>query len=303
MPKNPNKINLRPAEQQRLKLTKTQQKRIKALYERAAREVAEQAKRAPRVPSDRLKKYYLKQLQTQLNDALGKIQTEMDTTVRESMRDTASAVIEDNLAFLKKVGMPLGLAFAHVPDDIVRTVATGQLYQGRWSLSSAIWKHIRKNQKDIQTIIAQGIAQNKSAYEIAKDLEKYVDPAAKKDWNWSKVYPSVSKKVDYNAQRLSRTMISHAYQQAFIQATQKNPFITKYQWISAGDKRTCPICEARDGNYYAKDELPLDHPNGRCTVVAVIENSYEEIADRIADWVQGQDDAALDAFASCLEGK
>ena len=256
MPKNPNKINLRPAEQQRLKLTKTQQKRIKALYERAAREVAEQAKRAPRVPSDRLKKYYLKQLQTQLNDALGKIQTEMDTTVRESMRDTASAVIEDNLAFLKKVGMPLGLAFAHVPDDIVRTVATGQLYQGRWSLSSAIWKHIRKNQKDIQTIIAQGIAQNKSAYEIAKDLEKYVDPAAKKDWNWSKVYPS-----------------------------------------------TCPICEARDGNYYAKDELPLDHPNGRCTVVAVIENSYEEIADRIADWVQGQDDAALDAFASCLEGK
>lgn len=154
-------IDLRPAEQQRLKLTRTQQKRIRALYERAARAVAEQAKQAPGVPSDRLRRRYLKQLGAQLEDALTKIQTEMDTMMVGSMREAAAAVVEDNLAFLRKVGMPVGAALAHVPDEIVRTVATGQLYQGKWSLSGAIWKHIRKNQKDIQTIIAQGIAQNK----------------------------------------------------------------------------------------------------------------------------------------------
>lgn len=296
-------IDLRPAEQQRLKLTKTQQKQIKALYERAAREVAEQAKKAPRVPSDLLKKRYLKQLQGQLNDALAKLQTEMDATVRESMRETASAVIEDNLAFLGKIGMPVGTALAHVPDDIVRTVATGQLYQGKWSLSSAIWKHIKKNQNDIQTIIAQGIAQNKSAFDIAKDLEKYVDPSAKKNWDWSKVYPGVSKKIDYNAQRLARTMVSHAYQQAFVQATQHNPFVTKYRWVADGGKRTCPICAARDGMEFAKDDLPLDHPNGMCTFVAVLSDSMTDIADRIADWAQGGDDSELDDFADHLKGK
>lgn len=295
-------INLRPAEQQRLRLTRTQQKQIKRLYERAARAVAEQAKQAPRVPSDLLKKRYLKQLQAQLDNALTKIQTEMDTTIREGMHNAAAAVIEDNLAFLKKVGMPVGVALAHVPDEIVRTVATGQLYQGKWSLSGAIWKHIRKNQRDIQTIIAQGIAQNKSAFDIAKDLERYVDPSAKKALDWSKVYPHTSKQVDYNAQRLARTMVSHAYQQAFVQATQNNPFVTKYRWVADGGRRTCPICAARDGMEFAKDALPLDHPNGMCTFVAVLSDSMTDIADRIADWTQGGDDPALDNFADTLGG-
>ena len=72
-------------------------------------------------------------------------------------------------------------------------------------------ERIKNTQGDIQYIVAQGIASQKSAFDIAKDLEKYVDPSAKKDWAWSKVYPGTKKVVDYNAQRLARTMVSHAY--------------------------------------------------------------------------------------------
>ena len=216
------------------------------------------------------------------------------------MKKTAEAIVGDNIDFLKEVGMPVQGAFSHVPDEVVRAVATGQIYEGKWSLSRAIWKNTRRTQKDVQSVIAQGIAQNKSTYDIAKDLEKYVDPSAKKDWDWSKVYPGTAKKVDYSAQRLARTMVSHAYQQSFVRTTQKNPFVTKYKWVSAGGARTCEICAARDGVEYSKTDLPLDHPNGMCTFIAVIEDSMTDIADRIADWALGGSDPELDTFARTL---
>lgn len=293
------KLNLRTAEQERVRLTAAQQKQIQRLYENAAKEVAKQAEQAPRVPSDALRKQYLNQLQNQLNEELDKIRAEVESTVKDNMKKTAEAVVGDNIDFLKEVGMPVQGAFSHVPDEVVRAVATGQLYGGKWSLSRALWKNTKRTQKDVQSVIAQGIAQNKSAYDIAKDLEKYVDPSAKKDWDWSKVYPGTVKKVDYSAQRLARTMVSHAYQQSFVKTTQKNPFVTKYKWVSSG-ARTCEICAARDGVEYSKTDLPLDHPNGMCTFIAVIEGSMTGIADRIADWALGGSDPELDLFARTL---
>lgn len=297
-----NKLSLQYAEERRIKLTKLQQRQIQRLYENAAKEVAKQAEKAPRVPSDALRKQYLNQLQKQLNERFEKIRTEIESMVKDNMKKTTEAVVGDNIDFLKKVGMPVEGAFSHVPDEVVRSVATGQLYEGKWSLSRAIWKNTKRTQKDVQSVIAQGIAQNKSAYDIAKDLEKYVDPSAKKDWDWSKVYPGTAKKVDYSAQRLARTMVSHAYQQSFVKTTQKNPFVTKYKWVSAGGARTCEICAERDGVEYSKTDLPLDHPNGMCTFIAVIEDSMTDIADRIADWALGGSDPELDLFAHTLRG-
>lgn len=300
MTRSTGKLNLRTAEQERVRLTAAQQKQIQRLYENAAKEVAKQAEKAPRVPSDALRKQYLNQLQNQLNEELDKIRGEIESTVKGNMKKTAEAVVGDNIDFLREVGMPIQGAFSHVPDEVVRAVATGQLYEGKWSLSRALWKNTRRTQRDVQNVVARGIAQNKSAYDIAKDLEKYVDPSARKDWDWSKVYPGTARKVDYSAQRLARTMVSHAYQQSFVRTTQKNPFVTKYKWVSSGGARMCEICAERDGVEYSKTDLPLDHPNGMCTFIAVIEDSMTDIADRIADWALGGSDPELDTFARTL---
>lgn len=298
MTRGTGKLNLRTAEQERVRLTAAQQKQIQRLYENAAKEVAKQAEQAPRVPSDALRKQYLNQLQNQLNGELDKIRAEIESTVKDNMKKTAVAVVGDNINFLKEVGLPVQGAFSHVPDEVVRAVATGQIYEGKWSLSRAIWKNTRRTQKDVQSVIAQGIALNKSAYDIAKDLEKYVDPSSKKDWDWSKVYPGTAKKVDYNAQRLARTMVSHAYQQSFVRTTQKNPFVSDYIWHSSGS-RPCELCQDRDGKHFEKGSLPLDHPNGMCTFEAVLP-SMDEVADRIADWYRGYSDEQLDDYASTL---
>lgn len=294
------KFNLNTADGIRVELTKQQQKEIEDLYQRVAKNIAKEAEKIPQTTSDAMRQQYLKKLQKQVDEQLEKLGEEIQGTITHNMGLTAQAMVSANQQTLESVGLYIQGAFSHVPDDIIRLVSSGKLYSGNWSLSKAIWRGTRKAQKDINAIIAEGIAQNKSAYEIAKELEKYVNPSARKPWDWSKVYPGTNKKVDYNAQRLARTMISHAYQQSFIRTTQKNPFVTKYKWVGSNSHRICRICAARDGQFFEKDELPLDHPNGMCTFVAVMDESMVDMADRIADWVSGKPDPELDSYAEYL---
>lgn len=296
------KLNLKPAEQIRVQLTLKQQKQIEQIYKGVAKDIDQRVKKIPNVSSAPLQKYYLENLKKQVLDELNKASSGLQDMIEGNMKSVAESVIDSTLDFAQKVGLSVEGLYSHVPDDVVKAVATGQLYDGDWTLSKAIWKDHMKTQYNVNTVVAKGIAENKSAYDIAKDLEKYVDPSAAKDWDWSKVYPGVGKKIDYNAQRLARTMVSHAYQQAFVRSTIKNPFVEMYRWDASNSARVCPICADRDGQLFSKNDLPLDHPNGMCTFEAVIPDSMEDIADRVADWAYGADDPELDGWAEDLTG-
>lgn len=293
-------LDLTTAEQVRAQLTLQQEKEIRNLYRRVVRNINREAKKLPDTTSGVLRAMYLSKLKKQINEQLDALGSELEKMVKDNMASAAEAVVMDNLSFLHYVDMPIQGAFSHVSRDVIESIITGRLYQGNWSLSKSIWRYTQKTQRDINSIIAQGIAMNKGSYEIAKDLEKYVNPSARKDWAWSKVYPGTARVVDYNAQRLARTLVSHAYQQAFVRTTQPNPFVSKYKWISSNSGRVCELCASRDGQFFPKDDLPLDHPNGMCTFVAVMPDSITDIADRIADWANGKSDPALDKYAEFL---
>ena len=51
---------------------------------------------------------------------------------------------------------------------------------------------------------------------------------------------------------------------------------------------------------YHKDELPLDHPNGRCTFTVEMSVSMDEVGDRIADWINGNPDKGMDKYAKSM---
>lgn len=295
-------FNLNTAELERVKLTKEQQKHIVGIYKNAAKSVAKKARTLPKTPSAPLYKEHLKNLQKELEKELKKSEMALKEEIESNMKSAAQAVVDDNGKFVDKLGLGIKGAYSFVPADIVKSVASGQLYEGKWSLSRALWKNHMKTQYNINAVVAQGIAENKSAYDIAKDLEKYLNPEARKDWDWSKVYPGAAKRIDYNAQRLARTMVSHAYQQAFVRTTKNNPFVEDYVWMAAGGARTCQLCMDRDGKHFPKDGLPLDHPNGMCTFKAYIPDSMTDIADRLADWVEGKADPSLDKWVESMGG-
>ena len=289
------------AKGQRVILVNAQSKQIKKMYSSIIDDIQENIKFLEHRQniSSVMRVQYLKDLQKQISEALEDIDGRLEKTIKLNMDSVAQEVIKCNQALLTNMGFSDQLvsgALSYVPKDVVNEIITGKLYEGKWSLSKAIWNDTARMNKDLERIVATGVASQKSTYEIAKDLEKYVNPSAKKDWDWSKVYPGTKKKIDYNAQRLARTMVSHAYEESFVRATKNNPFVECYRWLISNSDRVCPICIGRAENneyglgagLYPKDQLPLDHPNGMCTFETVIPKSYEQIADSLADWALGK---------------
>lgn len=302
------RVRFANAEGRRIELTNEQAKRIRQLYVDVSKEVADRAKFFQNRTniSSVLRTQYLKEMQDQLNQRITDIDNQTTSIIESGMKDVARAVVQDNAKMMEKMGFTnftSSTAFLYVPDTVVKEVASGKLYEGRWDLSKAIWGDNKQKLDEINYIVAKGIAENKSAYDLAKDLEKYVNPNVRKDWEWSKVYPGTRKVVDYCAQRLSRTMVSHAYAESFVRTTKDNPFIEAYKWLTSNSDRVCPICIERSETdqyglgvgVYPKDELPLDHPNGMCTFEIVTTGSLEQIGSKLHDWMYGEGDEQLNS--------
>lgn len=300
-----NEFKLGNAEKLRNRLTKEQEQEIANTYKQVADKVKKKLKSIPDngTATSALKKQQLQQLKKLLDSEYKSMRDKIGKQIEQKAKETTQGPINAAKEFAKKLGfVKLEGSYASVPNDVISSIVTGQVYDGDWSLSSALWKDVQHKQKDINKVIADGVSMNKSAFDIAKDLEEYVDPKAKKSWDWKKVYPGVASKIDYSAQRLARTMPAHAYQQSLEATVKNNPFIDGYIWHSGTGKRTCEICRERDGKFFAKGKLPMDHPNGRCTFITKGQ-SMMDISDRLADWVNGKSDKGIDKYMEDLYGK
>lgn len=302
------------SERERVKLTNQQLYEIQRLYVNAADDFAKEIEKLKGRDniSSILRTQYLENYQKDLANELSKINAEIESNIKANIKNIANIVVKENQSYISSLGIGIKGAYSYIPDDVVKTIISGQLYQSDWTLSSAIWSYNQEQHKAIQAIIAKNITENKGVYDIAKELEKYVDPNAEKPWDWSRLYPGVHKKIDYNALRLARTLTSHAYQESFERATEKNPFVSAYKWNNGHHSRICPICIARAENdeyglgpgIFPKGEVPLDHPNGYCYLSVVQTMSNEQVVDSLANWYHGTGSKKmnnqLDEFARSL---
>ncbi len=306
-----NPLIFKDAEAAKNAIMDSQKKEIAALYEQWADEIGAKADYYAKksTASSVVSEMQMKELQKMLKTTGQQVSNEVYHKIKGNMYTIADAVVADNIKWLESFGFSkdgLNAAFNYIPNEVVQNLITGQIYDSGWSLSARIWGDNEQTMKDAYQIMAKGLAENKPVYEIAKELEIYVRPSARKPWNpvlamkntktgqieYKRIY---KKQVDYNAQRLARTLAQHSYQQSFVATTQKNPFITDYIWHSNGS-RVCPLCLDRDGKHFKKDELPMDHPNGMCTMEPAV---AEDMVDQLAEWFNSPDGTfpEIDEFA------
>lgn len=254
------------AQNKKLKLAKKQEKQIKEIYENMYLKVS---KKLSKINPNTLSERYLEELKKELEKEIITIHRQVGRIIKKSIEKSSELANNVQLDFFMSINNQYNLnmkdtfssIFSKIPKDAMNEILFGKAYKDRKGLSERIWEYTKKFNKDIDYIIAEGIANKKSTYEIAKDLEKYVNPDAVKDWEWSKVYPRTNKKVDYNAQRLARTAVNHAFQQAQKRSCEKNPYVEGIRWISSNiHGRTCELCRERDGEVFLVKDLPLDHP-------------------------------------------
>nr|DAE53218.1 MAG TPA: minor capsid protein [Caudoviricetes sp.] len=286
------------AEQKRIHISAQQERQIAKLYAEVAHDLGrEVAKHKKNSLGHRWIVDYGKVLK---RDSKG-LYRQIQRTVESNMLATAKAVAGANSKFwggiVPEVSERFTDVFSTIPQRAVAELMNGGIYKDFTGLSERLWNYQGQFKQDIGYIINQGILAHRSAYDLAKDLEMYLDPKYKCPYEWSWLYPRSNKVVDYSAQRLARTSITHAYQMAMRRSTQDNPFVEKYQWLASNAATgTCDLCRERNGKYFDKSSLPLDHPNGRCVVIPVIEKSYDEIAEEIRNWSKGGRNAALDKW-------
>ena len=284
------------------KLNLEQYKKIINLYRDVAKSLQVKANKAKKGSvTERWAKDYKKAVKAQIKQMNEVIEALISGNIKKSA-ENATAI---QLDFFDQINMKYGLGmstsfknmFSNVPNEVLKELVSGNFYKDGKGLSKRIWFNRNKVNGDIDRIIQKGIAEKKSAYELAQDLQDYVNPDVKKDWQWKKVYPGTAKTIDYNAQRLARTSISHAYTLSMLKSCERNPFIQKVKWHSVfAPGRTCPLCKERDGREYSLKDCPMDHPNGMCYQEPLLDDSLENIGSRLNSWAKGNSDSALDEW-------
>lgn len=291
------KLFLEDAKVARDAVTKSEMKRIQKLYEEWAKEIGKRADYWHR-RGDAFQERYYKELRKQLQDGSQSVSKALYTGLRDAMYEVSDSVMQSSAEWLSGLGFnhkSVSAAMSNVARQEVTNIINGRIYDTGWSLSKSIWGSNDKTLRQLYQIVGGGVARNDGIYEIAKQLEQYVNPFRARPWNLKdkdgrKIYP---RQVDYNAQRLARTLVQHAYQQSVIGACKANPFTQKIRWVANGS-RVCEICKDRDGRVYDINDVPLDHPNGMCVMEPVVA-SDEEINERLANWVAGGADLEIDA--------
>lgn len=287
-------------------------KRIQGIYLQAARDLAKEAERAK---DKSLTKRWLTDYQRAVEERMAQMRGELGSAIRSGMRasarlpgETVEAWLGDALAMCGVEGS-FSVVFSQTPDDVLRALLDGRMYRDGKSLSQRIWSRTDQLAGNIEDIVAQGIAQHRSALDIAKDLEAYVSPKAKMPVSWLKIYPDIpfDRQIEYNAMRLARTAINHSYWAANVETALKNPFCMAMHWalsashyerqVARFGEDVCDTYASHDeglgrGNFPIK-ELPMPHAQCLCVQYQVVP-SLEETANRLSRWVDGGEDAELE---------
>lgn len=144
--------------------------------------------------------------------------------------------------------------------ELVRARALSKI-----DLSPLVYKNKALATKKIDRIVNSGLASNKSAKEIAKDVSGYISP-------------NVKGGVDFAAKRLARTEINNAFHAVSVLESQDAPWIEGVKWNLSGSHPKPDRCNdyaEKDGygmgaGVFPPSKVPgKPHPQCLCYTTAV----------------------------------
>lgn len=292
----------------------TTQRLIRQIYMRAA---ARLSQRAAGAKDGSLTKRWAEDYGRAVEREIERITAELESAIT-SGADAAARIRADGAQkYLQNVfelaGWDVSDSFTGVLSqcrtDALQALVGGKMYSDGRMLSRRIWNITGRLQGGIEEIIAQGIAQQQSTYQIARALEACVNPKAAQPADWRNLYPDTpfSMNVDYNAIRLARTAINHVYWQTGINSARENPFCEAMHWELSNShyERQVAVCGRDECDEYAAhdeglgrgnfpiDKLPRPHPNCLCIQYEVLPEP-EQAAARLREWMRGGSDPGLE---------
>lgn len=265
--------------------------------------------------AEEMQRTYKRRISEMAGDIEGTITSAMQETAKIPAKSGAERISE----IYSKAGGRLSAEtfsdmYARVPEEAIRAVISGRAYLDGKSLSGRIWTQAGRLEGGINEIIKQGLAQQKSTAEIARELEQYVNPnahetiAERRERVKRQAALPFAGNIEYNCQRLARTSINHAFFLATKEYAALSPFCKAIHWELSDDHFTrqvlpfgADICD----EYATHDEglgignwpvegVPLPHAQCLCCQWPEEGGTLEECAERLGAWLSGCEDAELD---------
>ena len=247
--------------------------------------------------------------QIEIYKAVSRYKTELYYKLNESITDNINKAADiekgvqlsfvDMIAPNVEVRDSIKKTITEVSSNTVKQLIAGNYYKDGKTLDKRIWNLVGNNAEKIDEIIKMNIAKGANAKELAKELDKYVNPKARTQ---SKSYKSGinNGKISYQAERLARTSITHAQTEVLIQNSIKNPFCIGLKWhLSASHSERMhgktDVCDEYDGKIFKPEETPLQHPNCLCYLEQIVENENKAYT-KLKDWVENGGSPKIDEW-------
>lgn len=277
--------------------------------------------------------------QVEISKAWGDALQALTTLMLHGMREGASLPFGVQAAYHEKLIVPAVETAQKVSEGVVDGVFESQLQilldaamhmtgPDGLQFSARIWKMDREAREGMNTAIMSAVSDKKSAWQLAKDLEKYLGAGSDcPKWTRARLNGLTAtdkasgnmtgllsgedcggKGVSYNALRLARTEIQHAHHMANDARMAAMPWIEQEKIVLSKSHPEPDECddvvnggEKNDGVYpVGTIQLPL-HPQCFCGKEAV--QDLEAFGDKLGEWVKtGEGFPAMDKYASSLEG-
>lgn len=281
------------AQNKKLKLAKTQEKKIVEIYKEL---YLETSKKVQALNPNTLGYRYNDVMKDVFEEEIRKANAKVKKLIKANAELASELANNVQLDFFNLLNEKYSLnmentfkdMFGGVNKQAVNEIIFGKAYKDRKGLSERIWQDTRKKTKDIEEIVVKGLSSKTSAKDLSRELLDYINPSINNP--------------EYCSKRLARTVINHAFQMAQKRSCLKNPFVTGIQWKTGNHTRTCDLCKSREGIIYAVKDVPLDHPNGVCSTIPVIEQSLQEIGLELRNWVDGEKNEKLDKWFNEFKG-
>lgn len=293
-----------------LRLRLRQEPAIRAIYLRAADNVADQLRNL-KPTIGQLTRNHLRSLEKNLRKEADNISRSLSDRLREDLAKAVEAgakpLQEHLLHTIKEAGVPLDPVKVQRAFGAVNTAATEALWSRTHKglmLSDRIWKAGDDARQAMQAIIQDGVARGRDAVAVAKDLEKYARHGA---GTLAKDYPNmmqrmkgrVPKNLSYEALRLARTEMSNAFWEGTIAAGRMNSNYKGVRIMLSSAHAIKDICDDMTsadlygmgpGCYPNGEEPTLLHPQCMCTLAPII----EPINSSVERWKKWANDPTSD---------
>ena len=215
---------------------------VKRIYEKALSDMTRKARAAK---GGTLNQRWAREMEKSFKRRINELARDMEEEITGAAREAAQIPCESAAGWTRDAYGAIGGRlnaenfsdmFASSAEDALRMVISGRAYLDGKTLSKRIWNQAGRLSGGISDILKDGIAQQKSTAQIAKELEEYINSDAHETIaeRAARVKRAArlpfAGNIEYNCQRLARTSINHAYFLALKESAALDPFCRAIHW-------------------------------------------------------------------------